>query len=919
LFPDKNFVPDLHFVPGNSKNIHWRSDMPPRIVSINRIPLKPADCDLGTIDLTDISIISTDQILNEANSSENLLNRLKDWMEQNQPALLGVKPEESLYIYTFDQSTATSWQVIPGEWTKPIDLMVKEANISNPKSLYFSLKVKIKILGFEMEQSVQFPILEIKASVPEMTGLEISRNYERNGLAMPMTIKIINNLGEKSNPWLPIPVWLPFPHIGQYLWNEKQHKVRMNTLDKTRTSLSLEEHTNYLGRKAKPGSRNDTNAVSGQVRWYSLDKLPQMNILSQTQDAIQSGRSRGLCFAMPGVISSKLSNLRRSGQWLYDEVTHWDDNSVQFSIPAEPGVAIIWRDDLPSKPIVCFDLLKYTETLAKRLWRPVLNNGALDLDIPIPVGQMIRLGVARLEDAVNNELVKALGPTGLKVSFAFVVKAIQNNPNIPSTFGEKNFVYRSSGCLGNAASVSYNANFEPKCTGVSSQTVDFRYQPIICDHDLCDEESGAFSVQLNVMVQGTLTILGNALDIQNPVCWAVGPEIRFHPQSLNISKLWQPVLADGTLDLDIPIPVGETIKLKVQRIEDTTNKALTKLLLSTGQSVSVKFAFLAKALTQYAGEASSYIGTNFQNQSPKCVGDSSVPAQYLSFFGSSQSSLSNTMLEFKYIPQIYVSGMTDAQAGAFTLQLSIKISGSIDLEGFSFSFSETTLRVGPAIRFHPKPIKFPTLALFFEHPQFLGKALVAMPSGTGLFGDNEIHIDANNQDPMNQRRLEIINELSRIKDLISMVDFFWKNPPLGILNKVLGQLCDIGRSVIDSHGTIENVSDCVTEKNVFGDYNFNDSISSMVMIGLPHNYTQTLIKCWEHSLRRDDQGQCLKLSIPDNQFMAAIPDFSMLFIPYITDKGIRVSLPYPDQSGLSTGIAGFNLNDKVTGIEFVQE
>jgi hypothetical protein len=891
--------------------------MPPKIMCINRTKIKPSDCDLGIINLTEISLLDPKKILDNVISSENLLNKLQDWMSDQEPALLGVKPEEPIYLYVFDRSNSSSWRVAPQEWSRPVDLIPSDkSGLLKPENLEFKIEVKIKILGIEMQIPVQFPVVELSVLVPDMAVLERSLNYSRNGLAMAMNITAVNSLGEESPAWLPFPVWLPFPKAGHVVWDKTRRQVTVGFSERQSKPLPFEQFTNYLGQKAFRDGPGQVNAKFGQVRWYSLDEFPRMGLLHTNQAVGLSGQREKPCLSLPDLAAGALADLRRSGHWLYDEIVRWDDNHVVFNVPSEPGAAVIWRDDLPSRPIVCFDLLEYAAELAQRLWRPVMSSGDLDMDIPIPACQVIKLGVARLESAVNNELVQFIG-NKLKVRFAFLVRGLQDDLNKPGKFSENNIISKSSACLGvNVGESDFQEAFEPGYTGVSTQTLEFRYQPQIADHEMTDAEAGAFAVRLNIIIEGTVTLLGNDLVIPRTQL-AVGPELRFHPQPFDVSKLWQPVLSSGTLDLDIPIPVGEMVQLKVQRLEDAANNALTQFI---GNGLKIWVAFLTRELKQSPSETSAFKDANFKNTTLNCLGSSLNDNNYVDGFDPGHPGISSSMLKFKYVPQIDTGNMTDASSGAFTLQLKIIIGGSFNLGGYNFHIPNTHLTVGPALRFHPKPLKIPTMAIFFEHTNFMGTALVALPSGTGLFGGDEIHVDAGSLDDQNQKRIVIINELCRIKDVLNLVSFVWDNQALGVITKVLGELCDIGRSIIDSSGRIENVSDCIIEKRWYGDANFNDAVSSAVVIGAPHNYTGTVIKCWEHSLRRADKGQCLRLMLPDGQFIAAVPFFSALSVPAVIPGLNRtVPLPYAGQTGPSPGIAGNNFNDILTAIEFVQE
>jgi hypothetical protein len=222
--------------------------------------------------------------------------------------------------------------------------------------------------------------------------------------------------------------------------------------------------------------------------------------------------------------------------------------------------------------------------------------------------------------------------------------------------------------------------------------------------------------------------------------------------------------------------------------------------------------------------------------------------------------------------------------------------------------------IGPRLKFHPQPIDFPTMAVFFTEPNFTGPALVALPAGTPLFGGSGITIDANAPGDLNRKRVEIVNHLSKVNDMLNILVKFEAIPDLGKITDVLSELCAIGRSVIDTHGIIKNVSDLVIQNGGLfdlGRQDFNDKISSVAVFGPPHRWTGAVIKCWENSLRRPPRlGWCLKLQIPDDKFIFTIPDFRSIL------RGNFDAATLDARAGTNTFL---NFDNTVTGIEFLKE
>jgi hypothetical protein len=223
------------------------------------------------------------------------------------------------------------------------------------------------------------------------------------------------------------------------------------------------------------------------------------------------------------------------------------------------------------------------------------------------------------------------------------------------------------------------------------------------------------------------------------------------------------------------------------------------------------------------------------------------------------------------------------------------------------------------------PVKLPTIAIFFTAHDFLGVPLVTFPKGTGLFGGSEIKVDANTPGQLNQMRNNIINTLNSARDVLNMLDFLNLFPPIDAISEFIGELAAVGAAAIDSHGKIDDVSELVIENTWHGAHNFNDEISSVILIGLPHVWSHTVVKCWENPINSGKPGNCLRLCIPDNQFFTAIPCFKHLDNPNLcnpNDQGGHLNMTFTlphldtDTSWPGPDISDNNFNDKLTGIEF---
>jgi rubredoxin len=363
-------------------------------------------------------------------------------------------------------------------------------------------------------------------------------------------------------------------------------------------------------------------------------------------------------------------------------------------------------------------------------------------------------------------------------------------------------------------------------------------------------------------------------------------------------RLWRPVVGNGVRDytVPVPIPVGEVIHLGVERLEDVSNELLQFIKRIDG--LTVQFAFLSNTMNT----------EDFRLQDGQVKGLSTEKAgDRNSFFTSllepGKTGIADEVIKFIYNPT----------ASEFYLQLHILIGGKITLFGKEVIISQPgepglDFPVGPRLRFCPEQIKMPTVAIFFEDRYFKGRALVAFPSGTGLFGEDDIKIDAQTQDDqgLNQNRFRIVNQLAAINGLLDKMNLFLNDPALDRVSEFVGRVCSIGGSLMSSKGSIQNLGEyCLAKPDNWGigGSSFANCISSAVVIGLPYSLSKTKVICWEGPLTEVNRGRRLELPIPDAQYVYTVDDFRYVTtIPEVVE-GVQFGEPN-----------GFN--DAVKGIEF---
>jgi hypothetical protein len=402
------------------------------------------------------------------------------------------------------------------------------------------------------------------------------------------------------------------------------------------------------------------------------------------------------------------------------------------------------------------------------------------------------------------------------------------------------------------------------------------------------------------------------------------PQKYLHDLLVGLAKrLWGTVGASSDKEITIAVPIGQVINLAVQRLQDAVNNELVSLIGTTG--LNIQFAFLTSPYTDNQNAASGFDEDRLTGTDPQLLKSIGSSLDSLLFQDGFEPGRGGQSIDLRYQPHVVQEGSPDPAWCAFAVQLLVDISGKVTFHGIEIDLNDLPpMAIGPRVIFIPEPLRIPTLAVFFWNAYFEGAPLVMLPANSGLF-DPDIHFDANSPGDLNQIRNTVVSKLNDLYNMLKLVQVFWSDESFNMIVTVLGKVVSVGRVVVDTTGKIENLSETVVEKHWYGDSNFNDAISSLVLIGPPHRFSHTVIKCYQHSMRKDDLGLCLRLKLPGNQFIAAIPSFRRLLekfvfknpIPGRTD--ITVELPYgdPPYNLPSTGI--IDINDLITGIEFTIE
>jgi len=173
----------------------------------------------------------------------------------------------------------------------------------------------------------------------------LSYTYQRNAVFMPLAITVENptSSSDPATSTAILGIAIPVPTVGEPRIAGRLVKIGSLAGDP--------EGTDDLGSPVR-------DTIGGEIRWYSpfqstkefsLDLgglLPEPHdLLTYLVDAATD---------LTKTAPAWLATLRTAGKPL---AAGWDDDGVSFEIPIDPqvggsGVAVVWRDDLPSTPML---------------------------------------------------------------------------------------------------------------------------------------------------------------------------------------------------------------------------------------------------------------------------------------------------------------------------------------------------------------------------------------------------------------------------------------------------------------------------------------------------------------------------------------------------------------------------------------
>ena len=235
----------------------------------------------------------------------------------------------------------------------------------------------------------------------------VTYSYSRNAVLMPLALTVCNSDGSSFGP-IALLLRLPAPALG--MCRTEGATVLIGE------PAGNDQGTDHLGGKAPA-----PDADGGELRWYSKDQLDtlsaiKVDVLPQWKDAgdfwnlLVSAAANPASFVTSSVWTT-LVNTRHVGQLVDSE---WHDDGVTFEVPltSDPldpigcgyGIAVAWRDDVPSRPLLV-DVTPHATTINEI---PVLGLEGVLSGVPLAVspGDILRIAGANIDTTTK---VRAIG------------------------------------------------------------------------------------------------------------------------------------------------------------------------------------------------------------------------------------------------------------------------------------------------------------------------------------------------------------------------------------------------------------------------------------------------------------------------------------------------------------------------------
>jgi len=278
---------------------------------------------------------------------------------------------------------------------------------------------------------------EIRVFLPSVRAMETSSGYKRNAIVTNLTIVVENpdeDASEKlADSWV-LPILLGPPHInGSALIHGKEV-----SFGNARGGIPVPtDQVDDLGGPGGPGLDDGLGQVWFYPRAPELPPLPAPTKLPGAHGSL----------TLPAALVSQLSHIRKSGTRLKVAQGQWDDDRITAELPHKPiaGTIIVWRDDIPSKPVHIVSLLPIGVT-CDQVQTVLAQMFSLTPDptagpVLLQPGQTLYLNAIPLPTSALNQVVVNL-INSLTVEFTFKLSGLP--PNDPSNPNNPNNAYKAT-------------------------------------------------------------------------------------------------------------------------------------------------------------------------------------------------------------------------------------------------------------------------------------------------------------------------------------------------------------------------------------------------------------------------------------------------------------------------------------------
>lgn len=362
----------------------------------------------------------------------------------------------------------------------------------------------------------------------------------------------------------------------------------------------------------------------------------------------------------------------------------------------------------------------------------------------------------------------------------------------------------------------------------------------------------------------------------------------------------------------IPIPLTQgTLDFCINRMVVEANAFLERYLAQYGFDIQIAYQLKP-------AKDSIFAYGDLRNPSAISVSDKSLSSKnpgLLNFTGISSIGLNSPLSLAKLSFNLPWAALYEVSANPknrdFLLETALKISIQLPTDNpLGIKLPNQLVFNLPAIKFKRELLEIPTIALLFEHADFKGVPLVFMQQNSYIPSFN---YDDKSSGSLAEIKHKVWKALDAARAAVGITQFFSGSQELEAAGKVLEWIDNATHIVINTQGSIDDLSQCIIQKGDFGNTTFSGLISSVILIGIPSSANNLTLRC---STQTNHRGEYLKLAIPDGTFIAALPNVGYLNNTY-TSPFYSTPLPKPNKIITVAANNGlYDYNDRFQSIKF---